>query len=162
MVNMHYHESDLREYSLILLGNWLSDGNFNRAAVLRFEQSVINRPGWKFRIGPEFYYGRYSKSQNAVDYFSPLFEYSILLKPIVQIPHYDMYDRSFTSFIYADVGAYRQHSFRFYPIGGFTYGQEFKASKSFGLKWRAGYGARVYDGRYTNVLELLLTLNKYF
>lgn len=161
LLELRYHESDLRDYALFLQSNWLSDGNSNPSAVLGFQQTVINKPDWKLRVGPEFYYARYSKNADAVPYFSPMFEYSLVLKPVLQITHLERYDKSFRSYVYADVGAYKQHAFNVYPIGGFAYAQELKTSKTFSVRWMAGYGARVYDGRYSNVLEVLLTLNKH-
>ena len=162
LLSLRYEEDDIREYSLNLTGNWLSDGNFNPSGVLQFEQTVISRPDWKLRIGPEFYYGRYSKSQSSVPYFSPMFEYDIALEPVLEIVHYEQYDESFKSIIRADLGAYKEYGFHFYPVGGISYGQEFKTSKSFSIKWTAGYAARVYDGGYTNVFQLFLSFNKYF
>ena len=114
-------------------------------------------------LEPDSYYARYSKNPDAVPYFSPMYETSFVLKPVLEITHYDLYDVSLKSYIYADAGVYKEHGFAtYYPIGGVSYAQELKTSKTFSLKWLAGHGARVYDGRYTNVLELFFSVNKYF
>jgi tetratricopeptide (TPR) repeat protein len=157
-----YHESDLRDYSLAFQSNWLNDGNYNPAFIFNVEQTIISRPDWKLQAGPEIYYARYSKDQDEVPYYSPMYVYSLVLKPVLQITHYQRYDKSFRSYIQADAGIIKQHRNGFYPTGGITYAQEIKTSKSFNLNWMAGYGARVYDGRYSHVLELFLGINKYF
>jgi tetratricopeptide (TPR) repeat protein len=162
LVGLHYAESDVRDYLLNLTGNWLSDGSFNPTAVLRFEQTIINRPNWKVRLAPQFYYARYSKSQASVSYFSPMYEYNISLEPSLEITHYQLYDKSFKSYVNADIGAYKEHGFRFYPVGGISYTQEIKISKTFSIRWIAGYGARVYDGAYSNVFQLFFGISKYF
>jgi hypothetical protein len=163
LLDLHYHENDLREYGLVLYGNWLSDGNSNPAGLLRAEQTIAAGPGWRLLLGPELYYARYSKSQEAVPYFSPEDEASFAMKPVLQLTHHDLYDRSFKSYIYGSAGVYKEHGYgTYYPVGGIAYGQEWKMSRTFSLRWMAGYDARVYDGRYSNVLELFLTLQKYF
>ncbi len=163
IIDMHYHESDVRDYGLILQSNWFSDGNVNQSAIGRFDQTVLQGDNWRLRVGPEAYYGRYSKSQEAVPYFSPTNEASVVIKPVLQITHYEFYDSSLKSSIYADAGFYKEHLFpTYYVIGGFGYIQELKLSKTFSLRWTAGYAERVYDGQYTNVFEIGLRVNKYF
>ncbi len=163
IIDMHYHESDLRGYGLILQSNWFSDGNVNQSAIGRFEQTVLQGDDWRLRIEPEAYYGRYAKSQEAVPYFSPTNEASVVIKPVLHITHYDLYDASLKSSIYADAGFYKEHLFpTYYLIGGFGYIQELKISKTVSLRWTAGYAERVYDGKYTNVFEVGLRVNKYF
>ena len=162
VLDLGYHESDLRDYGLLFTSNWLSDGNYNPSILLGFDQNVINNPDWKVRLGPQFYYGRYSKDQNVVPYFSPNFEYSIGLKPSLQITLYEMYDKKIRSNVYMEVALYKESGFNFFPTAGIMYEQEIRTSKTFWLKWTVGYYARVYDGVYTNVLETFLTLNKRF
>jgi tetratricopeptide (TPR) repeat protein len=162
VLDLGYHESDLRDYGLVFTSNWLSDGNYNPSVLLGFDQNVINNPNWKVRVGPQFYYGRYSKDPNVVPYFSPNFEYSLGLKPSLQIIHYNMYDKKIRSNIYAEVGLYKEQGFNFLPTAGIMYELEFRTSKTFWLKSTVGYYARVYDGSYTNALEAFLTINKKF
>jgi len=157
-----YHENELRDYNLALQSNWLNDGNFNPSLILGMEQTLIARPDWKLRAGPEFYYARYSKDQNDVPYYSPMYAYSLILKPVLQLTHYERYEKSFRSYIQADAGAFKQHDYGFYPVGGISYAQEIKSSKTFKMYWMAGYGARVYDGRHSHVLEVFLGISKYF
>jgi biofilm PGA synthesis protein PgaA len=161
-LNLYYCESELRDYNVLLMSNWLTDGNYNPAILLWFEQNVINTPDWKLRVGPEFYYDRYSKNFHDVPYFSPNFEYSLVLRPTLQITHYDRYDTRIRSNIYTNVGLYKEWGYGFYPIAGIRYEQEIKISKTFGLRWTLGYNTRVYDGRYTNVLEGFFTISKRF
>jgi biofilm PGA synthesis protein PgaA len=162
LLNLDYRESELRDYNLVLLSNWLSDGNFNPGILLGFDQNIINKPDWKVRLGPEFYYGRYSKDPNVVPYFSPNFEYSLMLRPSLQVTHYNRYDKLIRSNLYTHVGLYREWGYAFYPIAGVRYEQEIKASKTFWLKWSVGYYTRVYDGEYTNAVDGFLTINKKF
>jgi len=157
---LNYHESDLREYSLLLTSNWMTDGNFNPSLLLGFDQNIINQPDWKVRIGPQFYYGRYSKSD--VPYFSPNFEYSLGLKPSLQVIHYDMYSKKIRSNIYTEFGLYKEINYKFLPTASVMYELEVKTSKTFWLKWTAGYYVRPYDGSYTHAVEGFLTINKKF
>jgi biofilm PGA synthesis protein PgaA len=161
-LDLFYHESDLRDYGLVLVSNWLSDGNFNPNFILWMDQNVINNPNWKLRIGPAFYYGRYSKNYNDVPYYSPNYEYSIELKPTLQIIWHDMYDRKIRSNIYTHIGLYKEWGYGFYPITGVTFEQEIKLSKTFAMKFTVGYNLRVYDGEYTNVLDGFFTFVKRF
>jgi biofilm PGA synthesis protein PgaA len=162
LLNLDYRESELRDYNLVLLSNWLSDGNFNPGIILGFDQNIINQPDWKVRLGPEFYYGRYSKDPNVVPYFSPNFEYSLMLRPSLQVTHFSRYDKLVRSNLYTHVGLYREWGFAFYPIAGVRYEQEIKLSKTFWLTWTVGYYTRVYDGEYTNAVDGFLTINKKF
>jgi biofilm PGA synthesis protein PgaA len=161
-LDLSYHESDLRDYGLILMSNWLSDGNYNPSVLLALDQNVINNPNWKLRLGPAFYYGRYSKNQNYVPYYSPNFEYSMELRPTLELIFYEAYDKKVRSNIYTHIGLYKEWGYGFYPITGITYEQEIKTSKTFGLKFLVGYNLRVYDGEYTNVLDTFLTISKKF
>lgn len=161
-LDLFYHESDLREYGLAFMSNWLSDGNYNPGVVVWMDQNVINNPNWKLRLGPAFYYARYSKDPNVVPYFSPNFEYSIELKPTLQIIWHDMYDKKIRTNIYTHIGIYREWGFGFYPITGVTFEQEIKLSKTFAMKLSTGYNLRVYDGKYTNVLDGFFTFVKRF
>ena len=162
MLDLDYHESDLREYTALFTSNWLSDGNYNPEIVLGAEQNVINNPDWKLRLGPEFYYGRYTKSEDVVPYFSPNFEYSLALKPILEIIPYHVYDTKLVSKIIPEVGLYKEAGFGFYPIAGIAWEQEIWTSKTFWIKWSVAYNEKVYDGVYTNVLEAFLSINKKF
>lgn len=161
-LDLFYHESDLRDYGLVFMSNWLSDGNYNPGVVCWMDQNVVNEPNWKLRIGPAFYYGRYSKDPDVVPYYSPNFEYSIELKPTLQIIWYHMYDRKIRSNIYTHIGLYREWGYGFYPITGITFEQEIKMSKTFAVKFTTGYNLRVYDGKYTNVLDGFFTFVKKF
>ncbi len=161
-LDLFYHESDLREYGMGLTSNWLSDGNYNPSVILFMDQNVVNNPNWKLRLGPEFYYGRYSKNQNVVPYFSPNYEYSLALRPTLQIIWYDMYDKKIRTNIYTHVGIYKEWGFGFYPTTGLTLEQEVKLSKTFSMKCTVGYNLRVYDGEYTNVLDGFFTFVKKF
>jgi len=161
-LDLFYHESDLRDYGLSFTSNWLSDGNYNPGVVLFMDQNIINNPNWKLRIGPEFYYGRYSKDQNVVPYFSPNFEYSLSLKPTLQIVWHNMYDRKIRTNIYTHIGIYKEWGYGFYPTTGITFEQEIKLSKTFAMKLITGYNLRVYDGKYTNVLDGFFTFVKKF
>jgi biofilm PGA synthesis protein PgaA len=162
LLDLTYHESDLRDYGLLLTSNWLSDGNYNPSLLVGFDQNVINNPDWKVRVGPQFYYGRYSKDPNEVPYFSPNFEYSLTLNPTLQIIHYALYDKKIRSNIYTEVGLYKESGFDFFPTAGITYELEIQTSKTFSLRWTVGYYDRVYDGNYTNVLQAFFTLHKLF
>jgi biofilm PGA synthesis protein PgaA len=158
--DLKYTENELRDYGLIFISNWLSDGNYNPALLLGFDQNVINHPDWKLRIAPQFSYVRYSNQQ--VPYFSPNFEYSLTLNPSLQIVHYERYDKNVRSNIKAEIGLYKQSGFNFYPLAGITYEQKIQTSKTFELKWSVGYLLRVYDGNYTNAFETYFLLNKKF
>ena len=160
LFDLRYTENELRQYGLIFISNWLSDGNYNPALWLGFDQKVINHPDWKLRIGPQFSYVRYSKQQ--VPYFSPNFEYSLTLNPSLQIVHYKRYDKSVESNIKTEIGLYKESRYGFYPLTGITYEQRIQTSKTFELKWSVGYLLRVYDGNYTNALETYFLFNKKF
>jgi hypothetical protein len=159
-LDLFYHESDLREYGMVFTSNWLSDGNYNPGVALWMDQNVINNPNWKLRLGPAFYYDRYSKDPHVVPYYSPNFEYSIELRPTLQIIWHDMYDKKIRTNIYTHIGIYREWGFGFYPITGVTFEQEIKLSKTFAMKFSTGYNLRVYDGKYTNVLDGFFTFVK--
>jgi biofilm PGA synthesis protein PgaA len=161
-LDLSYHESDLREYGLGLTSNWMSDGNYNPSVILFMDQKVINNPNWKLRLGPEFYYGRYSKNANDVPYFSPNFEYSLSLKPTLQIIWHDMYDKKIRTNVYTHIGIYKEWGYGIYPTTGITLEQEIKLSKTFAMRATVGYNLRVYDGEYTNVLDGFFTLVKRF
>ena len=161
-LDLFYHESDLRDYGLVFMSNWLSDGNYNPSIVCWMDQNVINNPNWKLRIGPAFYYGRYSKDHNVVPYFSPNFEYSVELKPTLQIIWHDMYDKKIRTNIYTHIGIYKEWGYGFYPTTGITFEQEIKLSKTFAMKLTTGYNLRIYDGKYTNVLDGFFTFVKKF
>ena len=157
-----YLESDLRNYGISLGSNWFTDGNTNPYVSVRYDQNVYNEPDIKIRLGGEFAYDRYSKSQNSVNYYSPNHEYEFLVKPAFQFIHYHRYSRKLRSTIYTRFGFYKEHGYAFYPVAGITYEQEFLWSKTLGLTWNVGYDARVYDGAYVNVLNAFLTLKKKF
>ena len=161
-LDLSYDESDLRNYGMALTSNWMSDGNFNPSVILFMDQNVINNPNWKLRLGPEFYYGRYSKNANDVPYYSPNFEYSLSLKPTLQIVWHDMYDKKIRTNIYTHIGIYKEWGYGIYPTTGITIEQEIKLSKTFSMKATVGYNLRVYDGEYTNALDGFFTLVKKF
>jgi biofilm PGA synthesis protein PgaA len=161
-LDLIYHESDLRDYGMGLTSNWMTDGNFNPSVILSMDQNVINNPNWKLRLGPEFYYGRYSKNQNDVPYFSPNYEFSLSLKPTLQVVWYDMYDKKIRTNIYTHVGIYKEWGYGIYPTTGVTLEQEVKLSKTFVMRLTVGYNLRTYDGEYTNVLDGFFTIVKKF
>lgn len=157
-----YIESDLRDYGFSVGTNWFTDGNTNPYFSIRYDQNVYNEPDTKIRLGGEFAYDRYSKTPDAVDYYSPNHEYEFLVKPSFQFIHYHMYSRKFRSNIYTRFGFYKEQNYDFYPVAGITYEQELLWSKTFSLTWNVGYDAKVYDGKYVNVLGAFFTFKKNF
>lgn len=162
LLDLSYRQSELFKAGLSLGGNWLTDGNFNPFVGIRAERNLITTPSVKLGLGGEFYYDRYSKPQNDVPYFSPLFEYSFLVGPTLRWDHYVFYDRKVSSIIAGRVGLYKEHGFDFFPVGGVTYGQDISFSKTFALSWSVSYDLRVYDGNYTHALGAALYFKKYF
>jgi hypothetical protein len=73
-----------------------------------------------------------------------------------------MYDRKIRTNIYTHIGIYKEWGFDFYPTTGITFEQEIKLSKTFAMNLTTGYNLRVYDGKYTNVLDGFFTFLKKF
>jgi len=158
--NLHYHESDLRNYGLGGGTDWFSDHNQYFYGRLYYDQNVFNRPDFKIRVGGELYYGSY-RNQDVV-YFAPSDEISLLGKAGFYWTHYHRYDRKFASALYSRLGIYKQSGNGFYPIGGLTYEQVIETSKTFSLIWNVSWDHKVYDGDSTSVWSGSIHVRKNF
>ena len=160
MASVAYTPSDLRDYGLKFTLNMFSDTNRNVDLSAFFNQTVINHPDVKMRAGIQAGYSRYTK--NNVDYFSPLFDYTLMFTPTIHWTHYDYYDRYYRTSFYPRVGVNKQIGFEVFPVAGLTLEQTLKWSKKFALTANVSYDLRVYDGDYTHVLGTYVGFKKYF
>jgi tetratricopeptide (TPR) repeat protein len=155
-----YLESDLREYGFTAANQWFSDSNVYTYGAARYNQNLYNHPDVKIRGGIEAYYGTYSKQD--VDYYSPKYEWSLLLTPSVQWVNFIRYERKWLSAVYLRGGVSGEDGYSTYPVGGITFEQTYVHSKTLDLTGGISYDLKTYDGEYTNVLGLYLILNWYF
>lgn len=159
-LDVRYVESDLREYGIGGGAQWFSDDNTYAYGTARYNQNLYSHPDVKIRGGFEAYYGTYSKQD--VDYYSPKYEWSLLLTPSIQWVNFIRYERKSLSAVYLRGGVGGQDGYSAYPIGGITFEQTYVHSKTLDLTAGVSYDLRIYDGDYTNVLGLYLVLNWYF
>jgi predicted Zn-dependent protease len=155
-----YSPSDLRDFGLKTTLNMFSDTNRNVDFAAFFNQTVINHPDVKVRAGLQAGYSRYTK-QN-VDYFSPLFDYTLMFTPTIHWTHYHYYDRHYRTSFYPRVGLNKQIGFDFFPVAGLTLEQKLKWSKKLTMTANVSYDLRVYDGVYSHVLGAYAGFKKYF
>jgi len=155
-----YTPSDLRDCGLKFTLNMFSDANRNFDFTAFFNQTVINHPDVKVRAGLQAGYSRYTK--NNVDYFSPLFDYTLMFTPTIHWTHYHYYDRHYRTSFYPRVGLNKQIGFDFFPVAGLTLEQKLKWSKRFTMTANVSYDLRVYDGVYSHVLGAYAGFKKYF
>ena len=121
---------------------------------------MVNHPDVKVRAGFEASYSRYTK--NTVNYFSPLFDYTLMFTPTIHWTHYHYYDRYYRTSFYPRAGVNKQIGYDFYPVAGLTMEQKLKWSKEFALTANVSYDLRVYDGVYSHVLGTYFGFKKYF
>jgi tetratricopeptide (TPR) repeat protein len=155
-----YVESDLREYGIGGGTQWFSDDNVYTYGTIRYNQNLYNHPDVKIRGGIEGYYGTYSKQD--VDYYSPKYEWSLLLTPSIQWVNCIRYEKKWMSAVYLRAGVSGEDGYSTYPVAGITFEQSYVHSKTFNVTGGISYDLKVYDGDYTNVLGLYLALNWYF
>ena len=155
-----YVESDLREYGIGGGTQWFSDDNVYAYGTIRYNQNLYNHPDVKIRGGIEGYYGTYSKQD--VDYYSPKYEWSLLLTPSIQWVNCIRYEKKWMSAVYLRAGVSGEDGYSTYPVAGITFEQSYVHSKTFNVTGGISYDLKVYDGDYTNVLGLYATLNWYF
>jgi biofilm PGA synthesis protein PgaA len=160
MASVAYTPSDLRDYGVKFTLNMFSDTNRNVDFSAFFNQTVVNHPDVKVRAGFQAGYYRYTK--NNVDYFSPLFDYTLMFTPIIHWTQYQYYDRHYRTSFYPRVGLNKQIGFDFFPVAGLTLEQTVKWSKKFTLTANVSYDLRVYDGDYSHVLGTYVGFKKYF
>ena len=159
-LDVRYVESDLREYGIGGGTQWFSDDNVYAYGTARYNQNLYNHPDVKIRGGLEAYYGTYSKQD--VDYYSPKYEWSLLLTPSIQWVNFIRYERKSLSAVYLRAGVGGEDGYSTYPVGGITFEQTYVHSKTLDLTAGISYDLRIYDGDYTHVLGLYLVLNWYF
>lgn len=159
-LDLLYVESDLREYGIEGGAQWFSDDNVYAYGTARYNQNLYNHPDVKIRAGIEAYYGTYSKQD--VDYYSPNYEWSLLLTPSIQWVNFIRYERKSLSAVYLRGGIGGQDGYSTYPVGGITFEQTYVHSKTLDFTGGISYDLRIYDGEYTHVLGLYLVLNWYF
>ena len=159
-LDVRYVESDLREYGIGGGAQWFSDDNVYTYGTARYNQNLYNHPDVKIRGGIEAYYGTYSKQD--VDYYSPKYEWSLLLTPSIQWVNFIRYERKSLSAVYLRAGVGGEDGYSTYPVGGITFEQTYVHSKTLDLTAGVSYDLRIYDGDYTHVLGLYLVLNWYF
>jgi biofilm PGA synthesis protein PgaA len=158
--DVFYHESELRHYGISSGYNWYDDGNLNSFYKLYYDQSVLNMPDLKLRLGGELYYSRNRKTH--VDYFSPAHDLSFVLTPSLHWIHFFRYDKKVRSSIYSRIGFYKQHKYDYSTIGGVTYEQLIRLSKTFEFRWNVSWDRKVYDGDSTDVWGGYCALRKNF
>jgi len=147
--DVFYHESDLRHYGVSSGYNWYEDNNINSYYKCYYDQSVLNTPDYKIRLGGEIYYLTNRKTR--VDYFSPLYDLSVTLNPTFHWIHFSRYDKKVRSSVYSHIGVYKQYKYDHHPIGGIKYEQLIKLSKTFEFIWNVSWDRKVYDGDSTDV-----------
>ncbi len=157
---VRYIGSDLWEGGLIFVLNRFSDNNFNPSFTWRLKRQVFNHPEVKLWLAGEFNYLRYTDQE--VDYFSPLYSYSILFTPTVHWLHYHRYNTKWRSSFYPRGGLVKEHKTVPFAVAGITYEQLLELSQSFSLNWNVSYDLRVYTGEYTHVLGTFFTFRKAF
>lgn len=158
--DVRYRQNELRFFGASGGGNWYDDGNLNSYYKLYYDQNVLSTPDFKIRIGAEVYHSRNKKSD--VDYFSPQHDLSFSLTPTLEWIHFSRYDKQFVSRLYPRMGFYKQHKYVPHTIGGITYEQLLRTSKTFELLWNVGWDRKIYDGDSSNVWRGFVTLKKKF
>jgi biofilm PGA synthesis protein PgaA len=158
--DVSYLESDLRDYGFAAACQWFSDGNVHPFGGARYNQNVYLTPDVKVRAGIEAALGGYSKQD--VDYYSPQYDWSVLLTSAIQWVNYARYEKKSMSAVYLRAGVSGEYNYSTYPVAGITFEQSYVHSKTFNVTGGVSYDLKVYDGDYTNVLGLYLTLNWYF
>jgi biofilm PGA synthesis protein PgaA len=158
--DVSYLESDLREYGFAAACQWFSDGNVHPFAGARYNQNVYLTPDVKVRAGIEAALGGYSKQD--VDYYSPQYDWSILLTSAIQWVNSIRYEKKWMSAVYLRGGVSGEDGYGAYPVAGITFEQSYVHSKTFNVTGGVSYDLKVYDGDYTNVLGAYVTLNWYF
>ncbi len=159
-LNVHFHQSDERYFGAGTGYIWYDDGNLNTYYRLYGDQSVLNTPDFKIRLGAELYHSRNRESHK--DYFSPSHDLSLTLTPTLHWIHLLRYDKEVRSSIYPRLGAYRQNTYACHTIGGATYEQLIRLSKTFELTWAVSWDRKIYDGESTNVWGGYLRFKKSF
>mgnify|MGYP002475934733 CR=1 FL=1 len=159
-LNVHYHQSDERYFGAGTGYIWYDDGNLNTYYRLYGDQSVLNTPDFKIRLGAELYHSRNRESHK--DYFSPSHDLSLTLAPTIHWIHLLRYDTEVRSSLYPRLGAYRQNTYAYHTIGGATYEQLIRLSKTFELTWNVSWDRKIYDGESTNVWGGYLRFKKNF
>ena len=159
-VDVLWLENDLREYGAAAGAQWFSDDNVYVSGTARYDQNVYHSPDLKVRAGLALGFGTYSKQD--VDYYSPEYEWSVLLTSAVQWVNHIRYEKKWTSAVYLRAGFSGEHNYSTYPVAGVTFEQVYVHSKTFNVTGNVSYDLRVYDGDYTHVLGAYLTLNWYF
>lgn len=147
--DVFYHESDLRNYGIASGYNYFDDGNLNSFYKLYYDQSVLNTPDFKIRLGGEIYHARNRKTH--VDYFSPEHDLSFVIQPTLHWIHFLRYDKKYRSSLYCRIGFYKQHKYDYHTIGGATFEQLIRLSKTFEFTWNVSWDRKVYDGESTDV-----------
>ena len=109
----------------------------------------MNTPDFKIRLGGEIYHSRNRKTH--VDYFSPSHDFSFLITPTFHWIHFLRYDKKFRSSLYPRIGFYKQHKYDCHTIGGVTYEQLIRLSKTFEFTWNVSWDRKIYDGDSTDV-----------
>ena len=159
-VDLTYLQSDLRDYAVAVGNYWFSDNNSRPYGAVRFNQAVYSKPDMKVRAGIEGSVDGYSRQD--VSYYSPQYEWGVLLTSAIQWVNFQRYEKSWTSAVYLRAGVSGEYNYSTYPVGGATLEQVYVHSKTFNIRGNVSYDLKVYDGNYTNVLGLFLTLNWYF
>jgi biofilm PGA synthesis protein PgaA len=155
-----YTESDWRDYGVAFAINMFADNNQNPNLNAFFNQTVVNHPDFKVRAGLQASYYRYTK--NNVNYFSPLFDYTLLVTPTIHWTHYQYYDRHYRTSFYPRAGVNKEIGFDFYPVAGLTIEQKLKWSKTLTVTANVSYDLQLYDGVYSHVLGAYFGFKKYF
>jgi biofilm PGA synthesis protein PgaA len=140
-LDVRYVESDLREYGIGGGSQWFSDDNVYAYGTARYNQNLYNHPDVKIRGGIEAYYGTYSKQD--VDYYSPKYEWSLLLTPSIQWVNFIRYERKSLSAVYLRAGVGGEDGYSTYPVGGITFEQTYVHSKTLDLTAGVSYDLRI-------------------
>ncbi|HTZ38577.1 MAG TPA: hypothetical protein VMB77_00345 [Syntrophales bacterium] len=159
-VDLLYRSSELRDYGLSAGQYWFSDSNNHPYGAAYFNQTVYSTPDLKVRAGLVGSVDGYSRQD--VVYYSPEYEWSILATSAIQWVNFQRYERGWTSALYLRAGVSGEKNYSVYPVGGVTLEEVYVHSRTFNVRGSASYDLRVYDGNYTNVIGLYLTLNWYF
>lgn len=159
-VDLLYRPSDLRDFGLAAGQYWFSDSNNHPYGAATFNQTVYSTPDLKVRAGLAGSVDGYSRQD--VSYYSPQYEWSVLVTSAIQWVNFQRFERGWTSALYLRAGVSGEHNYSIYPVAGVTLEEVYVHSRTFNVRGSASYDLRVYDGNYTNVLGLYLTLNWYF
>ncbi|MDY6843066.1 MAG: hypothetical protein SVW57_03110, partial [Thermodesulfobacteriota bacterium] len=158
--DIYWHEHEARQYGFSSGYTWYDDRNLNSYYTLYLDQRVLNTPDFNIRLGGQVHYSTNKKTD--VSYFSPLNEFTFLLKPTFHWIHFLRYNRKFQSNLYFRFGVYKQHLFDYHTIGGITYEQMIALSKTFEFLWNVSWDQKVYDGDAADVWEGSCILKKSF